>query len=403
MSAESEKSAFYLASNPKGFTNQLESEDTALLFLCMYLAVLSEDDVEPKGSMFSPLYRAIKRAFASLACLSRPTMELIQSGMLITLFEFGHGRSRFAYRTLSETLAMARTAGIKPVVWTPNDTAASSQTEEDKQAIWWGLFILDQQTWRYIHLDPAANDLPLMIQSPRENYLLPTKAATWDGQSYTVYENRYPVNVPIMTHLGTFQRAAQAATVLNRAHLWRDVAREQTAVPHVAEFEALDREIRSVLSALIAQCHRFEVFCDAFAMCMGSLFVLYQPYVLPNSDTSPRMEQCLDASDVEKATTAINFAISFIKDLSVDFNEHLHQHPSWLANLAPPATIACCQSLQIIVASEDSLGSDSAGFSQIYKSLKTFSMRWKVGEVTLNSMSQYFNLNEWIANVENVS
>lgn len=123
---------------------QIDTEEVALLVLCMYLVTITDKDLPPKDSMFSSLYRAAKRAFASLSCLSRPTLELIQCGALITLFEFGHGRSRFAYRTLSETLAMARTAGIKSGTHSENNPVIVARTEEDKRALWWGIFILDQ-------------------------------------------------------------------------------------------------------------------------------------------------------------------------------------------------------------------------------------------------------------------
>jgi hypothetical protein len=120
-------------------------EDASLLVICIYLVTITDKDMTRDGNMFCSLYEATKRSFAALSCLSLPTMELIQSGALLTLFEFGHGRARFAYRTLSETFAMARTAGIQPGFFTRDSQQETlDNTEEDRGAIWWALFILDQ-------------------------------------------------------------------------------------------------------------------------------------------------------------------------------------------------------------------------------------------------------------------
>lgn len=120
------------------------TEHVALLVMCMYLVTLTDSDMGSNGSIFSPIYRATKLAYSTLECLSRPTVELMQCGALIALFEFGHGRARVAYRTLSGTRAMAQTSGIKPGVYLHGSQSAASQLEEDKRALWWGIFILDQ-------------------------------------------------------------------------------------------------------------------------------------------------------------------------------------------------------------------------------------------------------------------
>jgi hypothetical protein len=117
-------------------------------------------------------------------------------------------------------------------------------------------------------MDPTAKDLPLLVESPGDDYLLPTESVIWDGHSLSLFERKVPVNGQLSIHLGTFQRAAQAATLLNKAHRWEEMTRQRDILPRVVEFEALDKEIRCVLDALLAQSPRWDVFCDSFAMCM---------------------------------------------------------------------------------------------------------------------------------------
>lgn len=107
-----------------------------------------------------------------------------------------------------------------------------------------------------------------MLEAPGDDSLLPAQVVTWDGCSATAFERTLPVNGPVSTNVGTFQRAAQAATLLNRAHVWAEKMRRSPKLPGVAGFKDIDAAIRSMISAMLAQCQQWEVFCDSFAMCV---------------------------------------------------------------------------------------------------------------------------------------
>lgn len=124
---------------------QVSSADGALFLVCLYLITQIASSQRPNTQIFCPLYRSVKRIFALLKCLTEPTVELIQCGAFITLFEYGHGDTISAYRTLSETVALARVLGLKPGKYLEEEKmSAVSWEEEECRAIWWGLFILDQ-------------------------------------------------------------------------------------------------------------------------------------------------------------------------------------------------------------------------------------------------------------------
>lgn len=126
--------------------DQVHTEELALLIICMRLLTRPSKDLNSEGSSFFELYNTAKKTFSSLACLSRPSIELIQCGTLLCLFEFGHGRPRLAYRTLSKTLALACIVGIKPRTYLHHNTAPISHMTYDKHNLWWSIFILDQYT-----------------------------------------------------------------------------------------------------------------------------------------------------------------------------------------------------------------------------------------------------------------
>lgn len=124
----------------------LQTEETAVLIFCIYLLTQTASKCNPGESIFGPAYQATKRKYAMLSSLTNPTLELIQCGALLSLFEFGHGRAKFAYRTLSETIALARIIGVKPgsLLGTFDSSDHHDDGSEDVRAVWWGLFILDQ-------------------------------------------------------------------------------------------------------------------------------------------------------------------------------------------------------------------------------------------------------------------
>lgn len=107
-----------------------------------------------------------------------------------------------------------------------------------------------------------------MIETPMEDSMLPLESEMWNGQTYTVFKQHLAVSAPVAIHLGSFQRAAQAATILHRAHRCNVSAKMCQDELQVAEAERVDESARALLDAMLAQAPQWEVFCDAIAMCM---------------------------------------------------------------------------------------------------------------------------------------
>lgn len=124
------------------------SREFALLIVTMYMSTRHRATPAGERMMFDDLYRFVKRVVA-LSCLEStlPKLELVQCGALLALYEYGHGDSFAAYRTLSETAGAARVVGVTP----GHESGGSglmyglaSMEEEQKSGLWWALFILDQ-------------------------------------------------------------------------------------------------------------------------------------------------------------------------------------------------------------------------------------------------------------------
>lgn len=126
------------------FHLETAAPEPALLLLCICLLVKDTSSRKVNNQIFCPLYRTARRMLSTLMCLAEPSVTLMQCGAMMTLYEFGHGDSASAYRSLSETVAMARVAGCRTGKFVGEDVIAGDVYDEDKRALWWGLYLLDQ-------------------------------------------------------------------------------------------------------------------------------------------------------------------------------------------------------------------------------------------------------------------
>lgn len=125
------------------------SREFALLIVAMYLSTRHRSTQAGERPMYDELYQFVKRVVAlSLLENPLPKLELVQCGALLAMYEYGHGDSLLAYRTLSEAVAAARVLGVKPGREVDGNGSTihtiSSLEEEQKSCLWWALFILDQ-------------------------------------------------------------------------------------------------------------------------------------------------------------------------------------------------------------------------------------------------------------------
>lgn len=133
------------------------AKEIALLVVAMHLVTRVRQTDSGTRNMFDDTYRTVKRMlallFMSCAGTPQPSIELVQCGALIALYEYGHGDMATAYRTLSETAASASVLMVKPGLVDPGgkkpipgqvEEALSTVEREQRSGLWWCLFILDQ-------------------------------------------------------------------------------------------------------------------------------------------------------------------------------------------------------------------------------------------------------------------
>ena len=123
----------------------------ALLLACMHLVTEGPAAADiPAGRgrnmLRRPLFTAVRRLWAMTRVETRrPSAELIQCGMLLCLYEFGHGDPPRAFVTLGDAVAMARVLQVRPGKYVEALREEPVEDEdEQRRGLYWGLFVLDK-------------------------------------------------------------------------------------------------------------------------------------------------------------------------------------------------------------------------------------------------------------------
>lgn len=113
--------------------------DLACLLLSMFLVTRPPGSNSGTKEMQTPLYFEAKTLYTLIVASGRSSTGIIQAGLLIGLYEIGHGIIEAAKVTMSVCSRMAMTM---KVVYYRNSSANIQNTEFGR--LWWGIVTLDR-------------------------------------------------------------------------------------------------------------------------------------------------------------------------------------------------------------------------------------------------------------------
>ncbi|KAI0012572.1 hypothetical protein F4779DRAFT_41106 [Xylariaceae sp. FL0662B] len=380
------------------------SKELSLLIVAMHLVTRMRLTEAGERSMFDETYRAVKRMLSLLlvGCFGepQPSIELVQCAALIALYEYGHGDHVTAYRTLGHAVVMARDLDIKP--GRTSDTAMKDNIlvcdpeEEQNGSLWWGMFVLEQ----FIHQEEGGRSLQFLLESPSQNTLLPETPPMSPALSST---GSYGSSGPTMTtmimpgpetlrHLSTsvlvwedkfgqFQMSAKASYLFHRA-LQIDKERDSRPdkMPLVASYRDLDVEIRKATLTMIEDTLHWEMALDCFAMLIGSLFVLYLPYLAIVETTPPSTW----SDEVKTALAALRFAAKMSCEVSCKVVTSYRASDRSPRVLCAPAGATCYHVIIVYTIFcrifPEEREARKADIAQKFESLRLFSSRWGIAQ-----------------------
>ena len=119
-------------------TSQLSGEDIILLACIKNLAQPPIDD-----NPSTKHYLTIKSAFIGAEVGGALTVPLLQSLVLLLLYEFGHGIYPCAYMTLGTCIRYLMALGIDEAG--PDSTKPKSWMEiETRRRLWWAVYVIER-------------------------------------------------------------------------------------------------------------------------------------------------------------------------------------------------------------------------------------------------------------------
>jgi hypothetical protein len=151
--------------------------DIALLALCMYLITQMPDD-SSSDSMRTSLYAKTKSFYALAESSGIVSISIVQCGILISLYELGHGLQPTAYISMGAHARTAMAFGIKETGRSNTDEQGDFETwrrVEEERRVRWGIVILD----RYISLQNRGRSFTAI--DPDLDHHLPVDDGAWDG------------------------------------------------------------------------------------------------------------------------------------------------------------------------------------------------------------------------------
>jgi hypothetical protein len=129
--------------SPKKCIDKLENitsennPELSNLLLCMYLATRQPGNPSGIKEMQTEVYFEAKTLLTTLTSSGSITIEVIQAGLLLSLYEQGHGMIDVAQLTMSVCTRMAMKMKVAL-------RAAPELQNTDFGRLWWGLVILDR-------------------------------------------------------------------------------------------------------------------------------------------------------------------------------------------------------------------------------------------------------------------
>jgi hypothetical protein len=115
------------------------------LLLSVYLVTKLPDQLPEGGTDLANLYSLVKLFHSNLVTTSRPSIDLIQAGLLIAVYEQGQAQDDEAYLTVGLCARMGHAIGLQKTLRgdIPSHLGSRDLLETYKH-VWWSLIVLER-------------------------------------------------------------------------------------------------------------------------------------------------------------------------------------------------------------------------------------------------------------------
>ncbi|KAJ5651396.1 uncharacterized protein N7484_005119 [Penicillium longicatenatum] len=258
-----------------------------------------------QGQGHSNLYNVTKKLSQELEFNGIITVRAVQAGLLLCVYEVGHGIFPAAFLNISSCARQGVALGLHNKL-APQlaGTPRSWVDWEERQRVWWMVVILD----RYIAI--GSDHRPLCTEDPNKDTLLPASDDAWDSGEMMCPE-RVLLSSNSDTPVSPFARLAQASNLLGLVvkHC-NDTSMEIEYV--LDNFERLTQTLIAFLQLLTtSQDLSSNPFTTAAAICFSALFKLANHH-----SCDMHIEQDLGIEIATRVREIMQRSVQMLKDTS---------------------------------------------------------------------------------------
>ncbi|KAL2072433.1 hypothetical protein VTL71DRAFT_11776 [Oculimacula yallundae] len=268
----------------------------SLLILCMKLVSEAPSAIEEAAS--SPIYSMAKNLFLKIEASCLISLQLLQSVILIAVYEIGHGIYPAAYLRVGHAARLGTMMGLhnrKNATQLFKQAETWSQGEEERRT-WWTVVVLD----RYVQL--GMTGVHFAAPDPFQGTLLPCTESHWDRGEIGSNEPFFASSFATDTRIGFFALTCQASHILGLVLRHRDGHKSAIdAQFHLVEAKQLHQTLVA-LNAHIQQNLNVGVKNNAeiaTALCCSARIVLYGVYAC-NEDYVANRPRLAEESEMQR-------------------------------------------------------------------------------------------------------
>jgi hypothetical protein len=118
--------------------------DVSLLIYCMKLITVSPSKNEDGGNPKTTAYLTAKRLLLEAEIAGVLSLQLLQAGLLVTIYEIGHAIYPLAYTSLGTWARYGVSLGINGKQQAGSPGQFTWVEEEERRRVWWAILILDR-------------------------------------------------------------------------------------------------------------------------------------------------------------------------------------------------------------------------------------------------------------------
>ncbi|KAI1632203.1 hypothetical protein F4809DRAFT_656731 [Biscogniauxia mediterranea] len=256
----------------------------SLLF--QYMRLLASPAPASGASTATP-YQVARESLMRAEAAHLPSLALLQSAILLTVYEIAHGVYPAAYLRVGHAAQLFR------------ETRTWNGREEERRA-WWAVFCLDR------FVNQGVEGLAPCTPEPSPGELLPAHETAWDAGAVGFNEPLFASSFSASTSLGAFANTCQAALILGRVLSHRDEALAGGGLaPGFRMSEARQLHAIPVSLSTHLNCGGEVLGAEgtwvSLAMCSSARLILYNMYAC-NERYSAEHERSTEEAEMQKLT-----------------------------------------------------------------------------------------------------